>query len=261
MRYDGPTEGQVSGVVDAGTQVVWTRGGGRGPRYLEVERDLRRLLNENGWTSGEALPSERQLAAHLGVSRVTVRKALNLLQENGAIVRKQGSGTYTKERIEQPLTALTGFSEDMRARGVGATSQWIDRSVGYPTAEEVLSLAISPATPVARLWRVRFTDGEPVGVERATVSTTYLPRPDDVKDSLYAALDARQARPVRALQRIRAVALPVQEAEWLHVPELSPALHTQRLTYLASGTPLEFTLAYYRADRYDFVVEMKGLPQ
>ena len=228
------------------------------PLYLQVEHALRDALNRGEWPPHQALPPERKLAQELGVSRLTVRKALDALVAAGAVVRRQGSGTYAAARFEQPLTALTSFSEDMRSRGLTPSSAWVERAVAPATPDEALALGLSPGTRVSRLLRVREANGEPVAVELAVVPTHHLPDPAGIGESLYAALEARGVRPVRALQRIRAVATPPAEAALLGVPPGSPALHTHRVTYLAGGAPVEFTVAHYRADRYDFIVEMLG---
>ena len=233
------------------------------PRYLQVEAALARALERGVWLPNGALPPERNLALELGVSRLTVRKALERLEERGAVTRRHGSGTFAAHalapsRFEQGLGAVTGFSEDMRARGMQASSVWIERSVTLATPEEALALALSPGSRVSRLLRVRTADELPVAVEFAVLPVRFLPEPTEVTASLYAALEARGHRAVRALQRIRAVPLPEREAGLLGVPEGTPALHTHRLSYLEGGVVLEFTRAHYRADRYDFVVEMGG---
>ena len=233
------------------------------PLYLQVEAALARALERGVWLPNQALPPERNLASELGVSRLTVRKALERLEARGALTRRHGSGTFAAHalapsRFEQALGALTGFSQDMRARGMQASSVWLERAVTLATPEEALALALSPGSRVSRLLRVRAADELPVAVEFAVLPMRFLPDPELVTDSLYAALESRGHRAVRALQRIRAVPLPAREAGLLGVPEGTPALHTHRLSYLENGTVLEFTRAHYRADRYDFVVEMGG---
>ena len=84
-----------------------------------------------------------------GVSRITVRKAIDELVDDGLLVRKQGSGTYVSNRVEKNFAKLTSFSEDMRARGRAPRSIWLNRAAGTVTPEESLTLRSSPGTPVS----------------------------------------------------------------------------------------------------------------
>ena len=233
----------------------------RVPLYVQASERLRAALQRGDWVDAGALPSERQLAEELQISRLTLRRALALLQADGEVVRRQGARTLAGRPIEQPLPALTGFTADMQARGMQASSRWVSRQLGQPTAEEALALGLGPAIPVARLVRVRYADGEAIVVERATIAASYLPPLDQIGDSLYTALERQGWVPVRAVQRMWAARLPDVEAALLDVELGAPTLCSQRVTYLASGVALEFTLAHYRSEKYDFVVELHGGPQ
>jgi GntR family transcriptional regulator len=82
------------------------------------------------WRANEALPSERVLSDMLNISRVTARKAIDMLCERGMLTRKRGSGTYITPKLEQPLSRLTSFSEELRERGFTAGSRWLQRDIG-----------------------------------------------------------------------------------------------------------------------------------
>ncbi|CAN5738308.1 GntR family transcriptional regulator [soil metagenome] len=237
------------------------------PLYLQVEARLRQGIAIGTWPVDQALPPERQLADDLGVSRRTVRKAMERLEEEGAVVRKRGSGTYaaslspkqdTFSRFQQPLRALTSFTEDMHARGFSATSNWLSREVTAATPDEALALGLSPTARVARLKRIRCADDEPVCSELTVLPADLVPDPEKVEQSLYTYLDATYTRPVRALQHFRALSMPATEAKLLRVTPAEPALFMRRVSYHANGNPMEFTRSYYRADRYDFVVEVSS---
>jgi len=228
------------------------------PLYLQLKAAIEEQIQSGRLAPGEALPSERTFAEALGISRLTVRRALDELVAGGLLVRRQGSGTYVARRVEQPLSVLTGFSQDMRARGMEPGSRWMKREKGTATPLEALALSLPPGAPVVRLVRVRTADGTPMAVERAVVPARFLPDPQSVGNSLYAALRRRGHVPARALQRLRAVALPEREASMLGQPPGAPALYIERVSYLEDGTPLEFTRSHYRGDRYDFVAELRG---
>ena len=212
----------------------------------------------------EALPGERDIAHVLNVSRVTVRKALAGLVSAGLLEQRQGSGTYVSRRpplveqpvIEQPLSRLTSFSEDMRLRGFETESRWLERQVSPPSTTEAFHLALSMQDRVCRLRRLRLAGGVPMAIELAAVPHKYLADPQAVKASLYALLDALGAKPVRALQRLSAANLGEGDAALLNVPPGSAALSIERISYLAGGQPVEFTRSFYRGDAYDFVAEL-----
>jgi len=226
------------------------------PLYLQLQRQLRRLIDDGALPATEAIPPERDLASALGVSRITVRKALRALVEEGLLTQRQGAGTFVVPRVEQPLSRLTSFSEDMQSRGLTPTIEWLDRSVGPATPEEAVALNLSPGSEVSRLYRLRCADGRPMALERASVPRVYLPDPLAVESSLYATLAASGYRPERALQYLRAELLDAERARLLAVPTASAALFIKRYGYLGDGRPVEFTRSHYRGDSYDFVAEM-----
>lgn len=235
-------------------------GTGSGPLYLQLQRRIADAMASGVLPPGSSLPAERDIAAMTGLSRVTVRKAVEALVASGQLVQKRGSGTFVAarvERLEQALSLLTSFTEDMARRGKSVESVWISRAVHSPTPEEVMALGLGAGDRVARLERVRRSDGVPLAIERAALSTQVLPDPGAVQTSLYAFLETSGMRPVRAVQRISAANLAVRDAELLGVPPGAAGLKIERIGYLASGRVVEFTRSLYRGDAYDFAVELK----
>ena len=158
--------------------------------------------------------------------------------------------------VEQPLSRLTSFTEDMRLRGLVASSKDIERGVFLPTPEELMMLDIALSETVFRLSRLRLADGVPMAIERAAVPMRFLGQADRVGDLLYAALEAAGFRPVRGVQRLRAVVVGSTEAATLEIAEGSPALDIHRVAYVSDGRRVEFTRSTYRSDTYDFVAEL-----
>lgn len=229
------------------------------PLYLRLKRLVTEAIAAGDLRQGDALPSERDIAERLDLSRVTIRKAFAELVGDGVLVQRRGSGTFvrrTAHHIEQPLSRLTSFSEDMELRGLATDSTWLEKSLGLATPEESLRLSISPNERVCRFHRLRRADGIPLAIELAVVPQRFLDSPDLVGTSLYAALAAGGLKPVRALQRLHAVALNVQQAKLMDVANGSPALFIERVSYLADGRTVEFTRSYYRGETYDFVAEL-----
>ena len=226
------------------------------PRYRWLANELTQQIKDGRWPAGQAMPPERKIAALYNVSRVTVRRALRHIGEHGLIEQRQGSGTYVSSRLRQPLSGLTSFSEDVRARGLVPQSEFLDRSLGAATPEEAIGLGLKPGSPISRISRLRRADGSPLAVEIAAVVQSALSNPEDVTESLYATLDARGVRPARAIQRLSAVALEPHYAQLLDVQPGSPGLYIVRVGYLADDKPIEYTRSYFRGDRWDFIAEL-----
>ena len=226
------------------------------PLYQQLQRALRQAIETRVLGPDDALPPERDLAREFGVSRITVRKALEGLVGEGLLVRRQGSGTFVCARVEKNFSKLTSFSEDMRARGRTPRSVWLRKSAGTVTPEEALTLRASPGTPVYRFHRIRFADDAPMSLEYATILASCLPSLEAVESSLYTALESAGNRPVRALQRLRAVLFTAEQAKLLQAKERDAGLLVERLGFLLDGRAMEFTQSFYRGDTYDFVAEL-----
>lgn len=231
-----------------------------GPLYLQLQRRIAEAIQSGQLKSGDSLPPEREMAALTGLSRVTVRKGVQALVASGQLVQKRGSGTFVTskvERLEQALSLLTSFTEDMARRGRSAHSQWLRRGIYDPSPEETMALGLGADEQVARLERVRCSDGVPLAIERASLPMSILPDPKAVAHSLYETLAAADQRPVRAVQRLSATNLGEPDAELLQVLPGHAGLRIERISYLASGQLVEFTRSLYRGDAYDFAVELK----
>ncbi|MBZ4689620.1 MAG: GntR family transcriptional regulator [Cereibacter sp.] len=233
---------------------------GAGPLYLQLQRRIAEAIASGRLAPGDSLPPERDMATMTGLSRVTVRKAVQALVLSGQLVQRRGSGTFVAhkvEKLEQALSLLTSFTEDMQRRGRTVESVWLSRAVHSPSPEEVMALGLGADDRAARLARVRRSDGIPLAIERASLSTAFLPDPEVVETSLYGVLEARGLRPTRAVQRISAANLGPRDAELLEVAEGVAGLKIERVSYLPSGQVIEFTRSLYRGDAYDFAVELK----
>lgn len=232
------------------------RDGGRALAYVRLRQALLATLESGALQPGQSLPGERELAAQLALSRVTVRKAIGGLVDDGILTQRQGAGTFVAERIVKSFSRLTGFTDDLRARGMRPRVKFLERSTGTVNPEEALALHLSPGARVVRLRRLRFAADKPLAVESSAVPLAILRDPRKVTLSLYDALEKLGCRPTRALQRVRAVALGAADAALLHLETGNPALEIERRAFLDDGRVVEFTRSLYRADAYDFVAEL-----
>jgi GntR family transcriptional regulator len=236
---------------------------GTGPLYVKLRRTLEEALRAGTLRQGDALPAERDIAEYAAVSRVTVRKAIDDLVADGLLVRRHGSGTFVTRpvsKVEQRLSQLTSFTEDMARRGIKARSEWLHKGIHTPSPDEMMILGLAADTRVSRLSRLRMADDQPLAIEHASVSGEFLPDPSAVTTSLYEELERRHVRPIRAVQRISATNMKEADAGLLGVPVGAAGLSIERISYLATGRAVEFTRSLYRGDAYDFVAELTIAP-
>lgn len=209
---------------------------------------------------GDSIPSERQLAGDLGVSRLTVRAALDELVREGYLLRRRGAGTFVAEPKVAKGMGISSFSEDMRERGLTPASRTLELQVVPAGARLGRILHVSPAEPVIVAKRLRLADGEPMAIELLHVRESLLPGLSAVdleEDSFYDLLSRRYGiEIVGGEQTVEPTVTDEEESETLGVPLHSPALLFERVTRSPSGELVEFTVSIYRGDRYRIVSEL-----
>jgi GntR family transcriptional regulator len=214
-----------------------------------------------GLEIGAAIPPERRLATELGVSRPTLRMAIDELVREGLLLRRHGSGTYVAEpKIALPLT-MTSFSEDMARRGMRPSSQVLSFEAISAGAKLGQRLRISPAEQVWRIRRMRLADEETMAIEFLHVPKPVVPRltREDLEGhSFYELLRERFGVVVASgVQTIEPTVTSEDEAEILGVPLHAPAFLFERITESERGEVVEFVRSVYRGDRYRLVAELR----
>ena len=213
---------------------------------------------------GRAIPSERQLSQELGVSRLTLRAAIDELVRDGRLDRRHGSGTFvTEPKIAQPLT-LTSFTDDMRRRGMTPSSRTLDLSVVSAGARLARRLQVSPEERIVRVQRLRLADGETMALEVLHVPEALVPglaKGDLENRSFYDLLQERYEIVIASgTQTIEPTVTNEEESALLgvplHTPALALALGWQLVTRSESGRTVEFVRSVYRGDRYQLVTEL-----
>jgi GntR family transcriptional regulator len=209
---------------------------------------------------GAAIPSERQLGADLGVSRLTVRAALDELVREGYLVRRRGAGTFVAEPKVAKGMDVSSFSDDMRARGLTPGSRTLDLAVAPAGARMGRLLHVSPSEPVVSVKRLRLAEGEPMAIELLHARASLVPgltAADLEQHSFYDLLaDRYDISIVGGTQTVEPTVTNEEESAALGVPLHSPALLFERVTRAASGDVVEFTSSTYRGDRYRLVTEL-----
>ena len=226
------------------------------PLYRQVQEAIREAIVDRSLRPDDALPAERELSSAFGVSRITTRKAIEGLVNEGVLDTHHGSGTFVRSKVEKNFAQLTSFSEEMAARGMVPSSTWLNRTSGSVRPEEVLTLRASPGTAVYRFSRIRLADDSPMSIEYVTILANCLPSIEAVDHSLYEALHKTGNRPVRALQRLSALILNEEKAHLLGASVGDAGLLAERIGFNKSGVAIEFSQSFYRGDTYDFVAEL-----
>ena len=232
-----------------------------GSLYVQLTRALTLAIAEGLLQEGDFLIPQRDLAAALGVSRVTLRKAIDNLEQQGLLEQRQGAGTIVKANkaspIQKNLAVLNSFTDDMRARGMEPSSLWINREHVSPSPKEAMALNLSAGEKIFRLTRVRNANDIPIAFELAATPAQLIGDLDNIDASLYQALEKYQARPVRALQSIAAQNCDSQVAGFLKISPGDAILYIERKAFDHNNRPVEFTRCYFRGDLYDLVTELK----
>ena len=222
--------------------------------YVQVRETLRDQIDTGMLKPGQKLPSEDELAAQFGVSRMTVRQGISDLTDEGMLYRRRGIGTFvTQFHVERDHNKLTDFFETARAEGFEAEVKLLDREVVPAKLMIANELALQENEPVIRIQTLRLANDVPV-----TVYDEYVPyklRHELLTEDL-------QSRPAwqileqsgfvikRAVQKIEARSADEEIARLLDIEEDSPILFKSRVIYAEDGTPVEVLLCHNHGDIY-----------
>lgn len=224
------------------------------PIYARIEADLRQGIAEGRWRVGNRLPSEYELRHRYGVSRMTVRQALERLSTAGLVTKRQGIGTFVAmSKIERVASRLLGFHEDALAHGLEPSIRVLRVAMEAAGDGDARLLGLAADDQVLRIARLRTADGEPIGLNDITVVPALAPVLADVDyaGSFYAGVARRLGVEVgHADQTVEAVHGCDTVAALLAVTANAPLLRVTRVTYLADGRLLGLTRSLYRGDRY-----------
>jgi GntR family transcriptional regulator len=230
-------------------------------KQSEARERVRDLIEQ--LSVGDSIPSERQLSQDLGVSRLTVRAALDDLVREGQLVRRRGAGTFVSEpKIAQELT-MSSFTDEIRARGMTPGSKTLDLRVVPAGARLGRILHVSPSERIVVAKRLRLADRDPLAIETLHVRESLIPdlsAKDLENGSFYALLRDRYGIAiVGGQQTIEPTVTNEEESGALGVPLHSPAFLFERLTRSETEV-IEFVSSIYRGDRYRLVTELSVRP-
>lgn len=232
------------------------------PRYYQLKEILRERIRSGEWKPGDLIPSERELSETYGISRMTARQSITDLVNEGVFYREQGRGTFvTQNRITQQLLQLTGFTEDMHARGQRPATKLLSAAMCPSNEITAERLRVPAGHPVLRLQRLRLADGQPLAIEESHLNFSgceQLVNDDLENNSLYALLETKYGLPLmEAEQELEAGLAGDAESASLNIPVGSPVLHIRRTTYTDRNRPIEYVTSVYCGEKYTFYTRLQ----
>lgn len=232
------------------------------PRYHQLKEILRERIRSGEWKPGDLIPSERELSETYRISRMTARQAITDLVNEGVFYREQGRGTFvTRNKITQQLLRLTGFTEDISARGQHPSTKVLSAEMSPADEFTAERLRIAPGTLIFCLQRLRLADGEPLAIEFSQLNFKGCERlleEDLEQQSLYRLLESKYGLPLmEAEQELEAGLAGNEEAALLKISPGSSVLFTRRTTYTDRNQPIEYAKSVYCGNKYTFFTHLK----
>jgi GntR family transcriptional regulator len=225
-------------------------------RYQQVQEQLAEEIERGGRPAGSRLPPERALAEHFGVSRVTLRRALDELERAGVVTRSGVGWAVASGAVGEPPNVLMSFTEMAASRGLTPASRVLSQRVRPATIDEADELGLAPGAPLFELERLRSMDEVPILVDRTSIPLSLVPGLDEAdlsSGSLYDVLEARYGiRPTRARFTVEAVAADARTSKLLGLDVGGPLLRCRQQTEDDAGRRIELGEMDYRGDRYRF---------
>ncbi|HDP78611.1 MAG TPA: GntR family transcriptional regulator [Mesotoga infera] len=230
------------------------------PLYYKLYVDLKESLNSGKYQKGDKLPTEKELCQNYGISRLTVRRAMDELRREGFIERLKGKGTFvTGSKREEQLAILTGFTDEARKRGSETRSVVLENKLVRVPADAVELFDIPADAMVVLLKRVRFLEGEPYAIEEAYLNVgadirfLNITQRDMEKESLYGILRKEFSINISyAEEEMELTRLKKEEARFLRQDQDECAIMRKRFTYTKSDICIEYVISLYRADKSKF---------
>ena len=228
------------------------------PLYYQIRQSLLEQVRAGTLKTGELIPSEQEISAQLGVSRMTARQAIKSLCDMGVAYSLRGKGTFVSGiKYEKNFRQMLSFTEEMQKWGWRPRTKPLSFTICAGRGEAVAALQLLPGERVISLRRVRFANSSPMGIEWSRIPLRLcpdMPKKFDPRTSLYQTLADRYGiHIVMADETVEAGLANSAEAQLLDVPKGSPVFLFTRICYLHEGRPAEFVKSTYRADRYRIV--------
>jgi GntR family transcriptional regulator len=233
------------------------------PIYHQLYQILRDRILSGEWQTGDLLPPEPELMAIYDVSRITVRKAVELLANENLVYKRRGKGTFVSmATLKSDASRIVGFEDDMAQRGMTPSTRLITKDVVTVSRVTAEKMNMEVGDELAFIKRLRLADGDPILLEEVYLVHKYCPgilQHGDFTDiSLFDVLeDIYDIRIERAKQTITAMVATPEFEGLMKMSASEAVIFIERISYSQLDIPVEFRRMYYRADRYALELALK----
>lgn len=228
------------------------------PAYIKIHDAIKKDIDEGVWLIGDRLPSERDLADHFEVSRMTLRQAVTLLVEEGILERRVGSGTYVaSHRVRDKMRGTTSFTEIVHSQGKTPSSKLISYQRQLASDTEIKELQLEPSDYVIRMERIRYADNIPLVFEVASIPEKFIKdmKRDEITEHFFKTLISHGFEIGKSRQTIYAKTASERVASYLSVSRGHAILALTQVSYFSNGNPFEYVRSQYVGDRFEFYLE------
>jgi GntR family transcriptional regulator len=236
------------------------------PLYYQIQQYLLDRIRSGVYRPGQVIPSEQEICAQFGVSRMTARQALKALCDMGLVYSQRGKGTFVSaHKLEKDFRQVLSFSEEMGVRGSRPASRVVSFEIVPADAKVAEALRLDSGADVISLKRVRLADDSPLGLEHSRIPLALCPdllQTFDPRNSLYQTLVARYGIHIVVTDEVAEASLArVEDAKLLEIPPHSPVFLLTRHSFIENGQPVEYVTSVYRGDRYKIVSRLAAKSQ
>jgi len=228
-------------------------------KYEDIAEDIRNGILSGKYNPNEQLPLEKEMCEYYGVSRITIKKAVDELVIQGLIIKRRGSGTFVKSVDNGAVQELSlakqfaGFTETQKGKKI--YSKVVKFEVAHPTEEIATKLKITTDDFVYDIIRTRYADDEPYVIEYTYMPIGLIPgiKNDVLLNSVYGYIEKNLKLKIKSAHRnIRAILPNELEQEWLKIDSNFPILEVEQVGFLDNGQPFEYSNAHHRSDKIEF---------
>ncbi|HEK9155864.1 TPA: GntR family transcriptional regulator, partial [Streptococcus equi subsp. zooepidemicus] len=218
------------------------------PAYIKIHDAIKKDIEKEVWTIGSRLPSERDLAEHFEVSRMTLRQAITLLVEEGILERRVGSGTYVaSHRVQERMRGTTSFTEIVNSQGRKPSSKLISYQRQLASDTEINQLHLEESDYVIRMERIRYADKVPLVYEVASIPEKFIKnvKKTDITEHFFQTLTSNGYEIGKSQQTIYAKIASERVASYLEVAKGHAILALTQVSFFTDGRPFEYVRSQY----------------
>ncbi|WP_028777738.1 GntR family transcriptional regulator [Shimazuella kribbensis] len=228
--------------------------------HTKVKEEILRLIKEKKFKPNTLLPTEAEFCKKFGVSRTTIRTALQQLSMEGYIYREQGRGTFVSDsKVKQTLSMTeVKFSEQLMSQGKKPLIKVLSLQVVPADEFQADQFQLKEGDPINKLERIRYADEEPLQYEIAYLPWYKTPglNKEECQKSLYQLLEAQFGLKIKkTVEQLELFLADDEIADKLSIPVNTPCFSMESYAYLEDETPIEYSKAVFRGDRANFVIE------